>query len=74
VVMINEWIARRWPVKSVGVPAIRLNDSCDTSKQKARQAPAIWHFHFPSFLKYSLRRYNIPQTTYPPGKRSNFLE
>jgi hypothetical protein len=61
--MINEWIARRWLAKGVGVPVIHLSDSCDTSKQKADLAPAIWHFHFPSFLKYSLRRYNIPQTT-----------
>ena len=33
--MINERITRRWPAKSVGVPAIRLSDSCDTSKQKS---------------------------------------
>ena len=72
VVMINERIAHRWPAKSAGVPAIRLSDSCATSKQKARQAPAIWHFHFPSFLKYSLRRRNIPQTTYRLPKDRTF--
>ncbi len=63
IMTINEWIARRWPAKSVVIPAIHLNDSCDTPKQKTYQTPAIWHFIFPSFLRYSLRRHNIPRTT-----------
>lgn len=54
--MINERIARRWPggwpVKGVGVPVIHLIDSIDTSKQNGGQAPAIWHFLSPSFLKF----------------------
>jgi hypothetical protein len=51
--MINEWIARRWPVKGVGVPVAHLSDSCDTSKQNGGRMPAIWHFLFPSFLRFS---------------------
>ena len=53
-VMINEHIARRWPVKDVGVPVIHLIDSRDTSKQDGGQRPAIWHFLFPPFSDFPL--------------------
>ncbi len=59
VVTINEHIARRWPVKGVGVPVIHLIDPRDTSKQKGGQAPAIWHFLSPPFFRFSLKRWNV---------------
>ena len=68
--MINEWIARRWPVNGVGVPVAHLSDSCDTSKQNDGQTPAIWHFLFPSFLRFSLKRSNTSSSDLPSCKSS----
>jgi hypothetical protein len=56
VVMINERITARWPVKDGGVPVIHLSDSRDISKQNGGQKPAIWYFLFPPLFRFSLRR------------------
>ena len=71
VVMINEHIARRWPVKGVGVPVIYLSDSRDTSKQNGGQAPAIWHFLIPPLFRFSLRRWNTFSSILSSHKRSS---
>lgn len=70
VAMINERIARRWPVKGKGAPVIHLNDSCDTPRQNGSLAPALWHFLFPSFFRFSLRRSNTFSGDLSSRKRS----
>ncbi len=71
VVMINEHIARRWPLKGVGVPVIHLSDSRDTSKQNGGQVPAIWHFLSPPLFRFSLRRWNTFSSDLSSHKRSS---
>ena len=69
VAMINERIARRWPVKGVGVPVIHLRDSRDTSKQNGGQAPAIWHFLFPPLFRAFPKRWNASSNDLSSRKR-----
>jgi hypothetical protein len=62
--MINERIARRLPGKGVRVPVSHVVDPYAASKGNGGLSPAIWHFHFPSFLGYSLRRHKIRKACY----------
>ena len=70
VVMINEHIARRWPVKE-RVPIIHLRDSRGTYNQNGGQAPAMWHFLFPPLFGFSLRRWSTFSSRLSSHRRSS---
>jgi len=68
VVMINEHIVSRWPVKGAGVPVVHLIDSRDTSKKNGGEGPATWYFLSPPLFRFSLRRRNTSREIYHPTK------
>ncbi len=72
--MINEYMARRWTkwsVEGVGVPSIHVSDPRDISKQNGGPLPPLWHFHFPSLFRFSLRRWDTVSSKLLSHRRSS---